>query len=93
MTGHEIGTELRLNARSVADFLDSLVSLGLLARHGDATPAHYANTSDTAAFLDRRSPAYLGGILEMLSRRGRVAGGQGSSLVSSRSPGRTSPDS
>jgi predicted O-methyltransferase YrrM len=69
MTGHEIGTELCLNARSVADFLDSLVSLGLLARHGDGAQAHYANTNDTAAFLDSRSPAYLGGILEMLNSR------------------------
>ncbi|HEX4983023.1 MAG TPA: methyltransferase dimerization domain-containing protein, partial [Ilumatobacteraceae bacterium] len=67
MTGHEIGTELRLNERSVSDFLDSLVSLGLLARHGDGAQAHYANTADTAAFLDSQSPAYLGGILEMLN--------------------------
>ena len=69
LTGHEIGTELRLNTRSVVDFLDSLVSLGLLARDGDGHAARYVNTSDTAAFLDKGSPAYLGGILEMLNSR------------------------
>ena len=57
MTGHEVGKELRLNARSVADFLDSLVSLGLLDRDGDGARARYANASDTATFLDRGSPA------------------------------------
>jgi precorrin-6B methylase 2 len=69
LTADEIGARLGLHARSAVDFLDSLVSLGLLARHGDGAQARYANTTDTAAFLDRGSPAYLGGILEMLNSR------------------------
>jgi predicted O-methyltransferase YrrM len=69
MTGTEIAARLGLHARSWADFLDGLVSLGLLARYGDGVQARYANATDTAAFLDRRSPAYLGGMLEMANSR------------------------
>jgi precorrin-6B methylase 2 len=69
MTGPDIAARLDLHARSWADFLDSLASLGLLVRHGDGPQATYANTTDTACFLDRRSPAYLGGILEMANSR------------------------
>ncbi|MBV8878864.1 MAG: hypothetical protein JO332_02760 [Planctomycetaceae bacterium] len=51
--------------RGSADFLDSLVALRLLARKG----TRYANTPETALFLDRAKPSYVGGILEMCSRR------------------------
>jgi hypothetical protein len=51
------------------DFLDALVALGLLDREGDGPTARYRNTPDTAVFLDKASPAYLGGMLEMASSR------------------------
>jgi precorrin-6B methylase 2 len=60
---------LGLHERSAADFLDALVALGFLQRDGDGAEALYANTVDTAAFLDPASPLYLGGILKMANRR------------------------
>ncbi len=69
LTASQIADRLDLHVRSRADFLDALVSLGLLDRLGDGPDAVYSNTSDTAVFLDSESPAYLGGILEMSSSR------------------------
>lgn len=69
MTGSEIGDRLGLHLRSRYDFLDALVAIGLLGRDGDGPAARYGNTPDTALFLDKRSPAYLGGILEMANSR------------------------
>ena len=55
--------------RGWRDFLDALVALGMLERHdGDGTDL-YANTRDTAVFLDRNQPTYIGGILEMANAR------------------------
>src|SRR5262245_58782645 len=54
-----------LHPRSVADFLDALVALGMLSRKGKK----YVNTPETEAFLDRAKPSYLGGMLEMCNRR------------------------
>jgi O-methyltransferase domain/Dimerisation domain len=56
---------LRLHPRSARDFLDALVALGFLQRTGD----RYANTPETDLFLDQKKPSYVGGILEMASRR------------------------
>jgi len=55
-----------LHGRGAADFLDALVALGMLER--DAT-GRYANTPQTALFLDRAKPTYIGGLLEMANRR------------------------
>jgi SAM-dependent methyltransferase len=68
-TGPEIGDRLGLHPRSLYDFLDALVALGLLDRDGDGEAGRYANTPDTAFFLDKSQPAYLGGILEMANAR------------------------
>jgi precorrin-6B methylase 2 len=65
----EISTALELHERSRLDFLDALVSLGLLDRDGVGASAVYRNTPDGKLFLDKRSPAYVGGILEMASAR------------------------
>lgn len=46
-------------ARSLCDYV---VTLGFLTKESD----RYSLTPDAAVFLDRRSPAYLGGILEFL---------------------------
>ena len=58
-----------LHERAVPDFPDSLVALGMLARDGDGPEARYRNTAETAAFLDRASPTYIGGVLEMCNAR------------------------
>lgn len=68
-TAAEIGERLGLHPRSQSDFLDSLVSLGLLERDGDGPQAPYRNTGETAAFLDKSQPSYVGGILEMANSR------------------------
>jgi hypothetical protein len=56
---------LRLHERSLRDFLDALVSLGMLRRKGNA----YSNTPETDLFLDRNKPSYVGGVLEMAGAR------------------------
>ena len=69
MTASELAETLELAPRAVPDFPDALVALGLLERDGDGPGARYANTPDTALFLDPASPAYVGGILEMANDR------------------------
>src|SRR3954451_9356804 len=69
LTAAEIAERVGLHDRSRSDFLDALVSLGLLDRAGDEAQRRYANTAATAAFLDKASPAYIGGILEMVNAR------------------------
>ncbi len=64
-----IGDRLGLHSRSTRDFLDALVALGLLQREGRGVDATYTNTPETALFLDRNSPAYVGGMLEMANAR------------------------
>ena len=68
-TGKEIEEALGLHVRATYDFLDSLVSLGLLERDGNGPDAKYRNTPETARFLDRNCPQYVGGILEMANAR------------------------
>jgi hypothetical protein len=69
MTGQEIGERLGLHPRAIYDFLDTLVTLGFLERDGEGADGRYRNTAETAAFLDKRSPTYIGGILEMANAR------------------------
>jgi hypothetical protein len=69
MTGEELGADLGLHPRGVRDFLDSLVAMRFLDREGEGTGARYANTPAGALYLDRKSPRYIGGILEMLNAR------------------------
>jgi len=69
MTGEEIRQRLDLHPRAIYDFLDTLVALRFLDRDGEGIDGRYRNTSDTAAFLDKRSPGYIGGILEMSNAR------------------------
>lgn len=57
--------KLGLHPRSAADFFDALVALGMLDRQGGV----YSNTPETALFLDRSKPCYVGGILEMANHR------------------------
>jgi hypothetical protein len=69
MTGPQIADALGLHARAVPDFPDALVALELLDREGEGTEALYRNTQATGVFLDKASPAYIGGILEMSNSR------------------------
>jgi hypothetical protein len=69
MTAAELGEALDLHPRGTFDFFDALVALGFLERHGDGPAGCYANTPETAAFLDRKSPTYIGGMPEMMNAR------------------------
>jgi hypothetical protein len=69
MTGAQIAGALELDARAIPDFPDALVALDLLDREGEGSDAIYRNTQSTAVFLDKTSPAYIGGILEMSNAR------------------------
>ena len=68
-TGKELQNTLGLHDRSNPDFFDTLVALKFLDREGDGESARYSNTPETAAFLDRNSPKFLGGFLEMAHDR------------------------
>jgi hypothetical protein len=68
-TGGEIERRLELHPRATNDFLDALLAIGMLDRAGHGPHARYTNTPETAAFLDRASPTYVGGILEMANAR------------------------
>ena len=69
MTGAELQHALGLHARANPDFFDSLVALRFLERDGDGPAGRYRNTPETAAFLDRSSPRFMGGFLEMSNAR------------------------
>jgi 2-polyprenyl-3-methyl-5-hydroxy-6-metoxy-1,4-benzoquinol methylase len=69
MTGAELRDKLGLHERSTPDFFDTLVALRFLEREGDGETAKYRNTDETAMFLDRNSPAFMGGFLEMAHDR------------------------
>ena len=60
---------LHTTTRHVCDWLDALVSLGLLERDGIMESASYSNTPATARFLDRNKSTYVGGLLEMANSR------------------------
>ena len=60
-----LAKKLRLHRRSARDFFDALVALGMLNRDG----SHYSNTPETATYLDRNRPTYVGGVLEMANAR------------------------
>lgn len=69
LTGAEIQRKLGLHSRSLYDFLDALVALGFLTREGMKENARYHNTMESAKFLDRAKPSYIGGLLEMANNR------------------------
>ena len=69
LAGAELGAELKLHPRAIADFLDALVAMRFLGRDGDGPQAMYFNTPEASLFLDEASPRYIGGILIMLNAR------------------------
>ena len=56
---------LGLHPRSVRDFFDALVALGMLDRKN----GFYSNTPETDLFLDKAKPSYIGGCLEAINAR------------------------
>ncbi|HMJ89478.1 MAG TPA: methyltransferase dimerization domain-containing protein, partial [Candidatus Acidoferrum sp.] len=69
LTGVELGAELKLHPRAIADFFDALVAMKFLGREGDGPQSKYFNTPEGALYLDQHSPRYIGGILVMLNAR------------------------
>jgi predicted O-methyltransferase YrrM len=69
MTGRELQAALKLHARANPDFFDTLVALRFLERDGDGPESRYRNTAETALFLDRNSPQFMAGFLEMANAR------------------------
>jgi len=71
MSAAEIKSHLGLKCtdRNVFDYLDALTTFGFLNREGILETAKYSNSIDTDFFLDKKKPAYIGGILEMLNNR------------------------
>ena len=69
LSGEALGRELAMHPRGIADFFDALVAMKILDRKGDGPSAAYTNTPLSKLYLDRRSPRYIGGILEMLNAR------------------------
>lgn len=60
-----LAEDVGLHPRAARDFLDALVALGMLERDGSV----YRNTAETALFLDKARPSYVGGLLEMANAR------------------------
>lgn len=58
-------TRLGFQDRGARDFFDVLVALGFLRR----TEGRYHNAPESDFFLDKAKPSYIGGVLEMASRR------------------------
>jgi hypothetical protein len=69
MSGEEVGARLGLHQRAIVDFLDALVALGFLERDGQGLKGRYRNSAKAAAFLDKHSPTYVGGFLELCNAR------------------------
>ena len=65
----QITEEYGLVRRPTMDMLDLLVSVDLLEREGNGDAARYSNTPATARFLDKASPDYMGGIIELWENR------------------------
>lgn len=63
----EIRQKLKLQSHSSLDFLDTLVTWGIIERHGKGFTAIYSNSAEADTFLNRRKPDYLGDLLEMVN--------------------------
>jgi Dimerisation domain len=57
---------LGLHPRSVTDFLDALVALGMLERLDEC----YSNTAESDFYLDRAKSSYIGNYFELWNARG-----------------------
>jgi hypothetical protein len=66
MLGGELADVLGWHPRAAGTALDALVEAGLLRRD---KAGRYANTFRSAMFLDRSKPSYVGGLMELSSKR------------------------
>jgi hypothetical protein len=57
---------LGIQSRGAGDFFDALVAIGLLDRSAEG---RYANSPESAYYLDRRKETYIGGPLEQANAR------------------------
>jgi hypothetical protein len=69
LSGGELVDALGLHPRANPDFFDTLVAMRFLERDGDGPAARYRNAPESATFLDRASPSYMAGFLEMVNAR------------------------
>jgi hypothetical protein len=69
LSAAQLGKALGLHPRGTYDFFDALVALRFLDREGDGPEGRYKNTPQTAAFLNKKSSSYIGGLPEMLNSR------------------------
>jgi hypothetical protein len=65
LDAESLRARLQLHPRGALDFFDALVALGVLERKG----GRYGNTAESALFLVRAKPGYIGGLLEMANAR------------------------
>lgn len=70
-TARDIAEHCGASERGVRILCDYLVVIGFMTKEEGGT---YGLTQDSAVFLDRRSPAYMGGALEFLLAPALVAG-------------------
>jgi hypothetical protein len=61
LTGDEIQKRCELHSRGIPDFLDTLVTVGMLERRDGV----YSNTVETDFYLDRAKPTYIGNYVEI----------------------------
>jgi ubiquinone/menaquinone biosynthesis C-methylase UbiE len=61
-TAAAIASQCNASERGIRILCDSLTASGLLEK----SDSRYRNTADTAVFLNRHSPAYMGGVTEFL---------------------------
>jgi ubiquinone/menaquinone biosynthesis C-methylase UbiE len=62
VTASQIAAKSGASERGIRILCDNLVTTGMLTKQGD----RYGNTQDTQIFLNRHSPAYIGGVKEFL---------------------------
>lgn len=65
LAGEALRERLGLHQRGARDFFDALVALRLLERRDGV----YHNTPETARYLDRNQPGYVGGFLQFANAR------------------------
>lgn len=71
MSGKQIAEELgfKCSERATHDYLDTLVTIGMLKRKGILQTSIYENSESADYYLDKAKLSYVGGILEMLNDR------------------------
>lgn len=62
LTAADVAARCHAAVRGVRILCDYMTVIGFLQKAGD----HYRSTPDSSAFLNRKSPAYLGGAMEFL---------------------------